>query len=497
MSESPYQHRLFRLAAAGGIVLASMTGLFCLLMPYQARTGALHLFNRSGAGVLGRGTVAESAGVHLAKGFSEIARTHGGVRFEIIETSNPQETLDAMTSGKAQFGVIPGILALREAGILGLTPLRREYAHVVVPADGPVKTFRDLAGKRVGIGTPGSVSSLLSQILFGYFNFAETSELVLDHSPDLEKEFLAGTLDAAITVYPLFSPEIERLLSTGWYRLIPVPEAEALSRYRPGLFAESLPGNLYGPDRQLPPGDAAFPAVAIDWNLVARADASPALAMALLDAAHHPGFAQGLPSETENRLSTGQSSGLPPHPAVALYETRSEGLTREEFEAGAFFIMGLVLLVLLGQYGSYRIRLALIRRQRQRILPFFERMREIGLAIANSEHPHEVQTFLQELMSLHRRAEKAWLMGRFDSDDFKNLCAIYGIYNHAASHKMRSETREYFHTSPLPVREEASHTAAETMYSREPVPEPATGRGWPFDITRDEEEEDPDQMTLF
>jgi uncharacterized protein len=497
MTEGLYRQRLLRSAAAAGMLLVALTALFSLLMPYQARSLLSHGFGRSRAGVLGSGVLAQSGRHELGDALVESVRVHGGLRLETIGTIGPLDTLESLRTGKAQFGLIPGGLDLDTTGILGLAPLHREYVHLLVPADGPILTFRHLAGKRVGTGPPGSASALLARAVFGYFDFAEKPTLITDHSSDLEKEFLAGHLDAAFTMYPLFSPAIEPLLSTGWYRLLPFPEAAGLARYRPGFLAEDLPGNLYGPDRALPPGDAPFPALAIEWGLVARSDASSAMATALLQAADDAGFIPGIAPDRPDTSRLGLVSGLPAHPAAVAYQTRIEGLTRDQFEAGAFFIMGLVLLGLLGRYAGQRLRRILAARQRQRIRPFFERLRELGLAIANTEDPRQVQTYMQELISLQRRAERAWLMSRFDTDDFKNLCVVYGIYNHAALIKLRPESGDYYRTLPVSEGEENAHSPVQSTFSGDPAPETAPGRGWPFDDNGGLEEEDPDQMTLF
>ena len=209
------------------------------------------------------------------------------------------------------------------------------------------------------------------------------------------------------------------------------------------------------------------------------------------------GFIPEISPDRPHESRLGQVSGLPAHPAAVAYQTRHEGLTRDQFEAGAFFMMGLVLLGLLGRFGGQYLRRILSARQRQRIRPFFERLRELGLAIANTEDSRQVQTFMQELISLQRRAERAWLMGRFDTNDFRNLCVIYGIYNHAALIKLRPESGDYYRTLPVSEVEEQAHAPVPHPFSGDPAPETAPGRGWPFDDNNGLEEEDPDQMTLF
>ncbi|WP_420079404.1 TAXI family TRAP transporter solute-binding subunit [Streptomyces sp. JL4002] len=129
-----------------------------------------------------------------------------GVDVELITSEGSQENLKRLATGEADFTVAtadavakyrldnkPGADLLR-----GCARLYDDYVQLVVPAGSPVQSVRDLRGKRVAIGQPGSGVRLVAERLLT----AAGIDPVLDLTPvsigldTMPAELEAGRIDA-------------------------------------------------------------------------------------------------------------------------------------------------------------------------------------------------------------------------------------------------------------------------------------------------------------
>lgn len=71
-------------------------------------------------------------------------------------------------------------------------------AQYVAPADSDIRSFRDLAGKTVGIGRPGGNAGRVTEVLFGIHGIADSvSGQAIEYGPALE-QIASGTMDATL-----------------------------------------------------------------------------------------------------------------------------------------------------------------------------------------------------------------------------------------------------------------------------------------------------------
>ncbi|MEU4121415.1 TAXI family TRAP transporter solute-binding subunit [Streptomyces virginiae] len=129
-----------------------------------------------------------------------------GVDVELVTSEGSQENLRRLATGEADFTVAtadavakyrldgkPGADLLR-----GCARLYDDYVQLVVPAGSPVQSARDLRGKRVAIGQPGSGVRLVTERLLT----AAGIDPVLDLTPvsigidTMPTELEAGRIDA-------------------------------------------------------------------------------------------------------------------------------------------------------------------------------------------------------------------------------------------------------------------------------------------------------------
>lgn len=123
-----------------------------------------------------------------------------------------------------------------------------EAIQLVVRRDSDIESVRDLKGKRVSLGEPGSGTLLITDILLGGYGLART-----DVTPFFEKvgtagdKLVAGDLDAFVTVsgYPMNA--IVQTAESVPIRLVQIlgPEADKIRKTYPFFGADVIPAGTY------------------------------------------------------------------------------------------------------------------------------------------------------------------------------------------------------------------------------------------------------------
>lgn len=365
----------------------------------------------------------ESGGYTVGARLAEQAAPMG-LKLAVTPTAGAAESLASLLREPAGFAVLqtgpPGI----PEDITALAWLTPQFAHVVVPADSSIETFRDLEGKRIAVGAAGSGDAPLAVAVFDFFQFTDPVTLLHEDTADLASAFAAGTVDAAFTLHSLFEPAMETLLGSGYYRLLPIPEAEALAAFVPGVAAVQLAPGLYGPGRTVPPMEAGpWSTLQVQSLLVAGPDAAPRAATDVLAAL----FTPGLLAETRLGPLTEADAiaGMPiaVHPAATAYYQRSASLTEAAFADGLIAMGGIALLAgvalyLLGCVGQY-----LRVRRRLHVEPVLEALADLGGAVDAADSPAALEALLQEVAVAQRKAERRWLRGELTAGQLQHVAA--------------------------------------------------------------------------
>ncbi|GHI87003.1 TAXI family TRAP transporter solute-binding subunit [Streptomyces xanthophaeus] len=136
----------------------------------------------------------------------ELGQNMPGVSVRLETSEGSQQNLQRVAAGEADFTVAtadavakyrldgkPGAQQLR-----GLARLYDDYVQLVVPAGSPVQSARDLRGKRVAVGQPGSGVRLISERLLTAAKLDPAKDLTavsigIDTMP---AELEAGRIDA-------------------------------------------------------------------------------------------------------------------------------------------------------------------------------------------------------------------------------------------------------------------------------------------------------------
>ena len=271
----------------------------------------------------------------------------------------------------------------------------------------------------------------------------------------MQRAFAEGVLDAALLLEPLLSPQIDALLSSGYFRLLPVPEAEAIARVLFGVEAEVMPGNLYGPERALPPLEAGpFPVLAVEAVLAAHTDTPPGDIAALLQ------DLLALPADSSTGLvsfALPHNAGLQGwrvHPGVTRVLEQTVPLTREALNTFGRQCAGWGLMLLAAWQLFYAWQRLQARGRRREMHEWFELVQDIGARMEVAEGPRELGRLVDDLASKQRLAERAFVTGKMDQSELLLFTTAHQV-------RLLDALGKHGHSiESIPVPQDSAHAAA-------------------------------------
>ncbi|MCA9219768.1 MAG: TAXI family TRAP transporter solute-binding subunit [Planctomycetales bacterium] len=230
---------------------------------------------------------------------------------EIITTTGSGDNRQAVLNHDSHLALLQAN-AVRGPAIAVIAPLYYEVVHVLVRRDRDIGEIKDLTGKRVVVGPPGSGSRLSARIML------EHHGLTLEHLPALGESLSQfrddSTFDAAIITIGAGSHTVQALLESSNFELIPVVDSQRLSlehaAYRPYIIKAAD----YGGAKAIP--DEGVLTVATTAFLAARADAPDILVTTALDILYSP---DSTSSNLISREFAAEWQGLALHPAARRY----------------------------------------------------------------------------------------------------------------------------------------------------------------------------------
>ncbi|MFE9749137.1 TAXI family TRAP transporter solute-binding subunit [Saccharothrix saharensis] len=148
-------------------------------------------------------------------------------------------SLDPLVDGALPSAEDPG-------GISAVGRLYDSFMQVAVPADSPVRTLADLAGRPVSFGPSESGTEFTATRLLSLLGI-EVDARRMAHA-DAAEELIAGSLDAFLALTGIPTPAIADHLHEFPLRLLDLPaEAEHLAEAYPGPYVPAtIPATTYG-----------------------------------------------------------------------------------------------------------------------------------------------------------------------------------------------------------------------------------------------------------
>jgi TRAP transporter TAXI family solute receptor len=166
------------------------------------------------------------------------------VELALVQT----DTVDFAWNATESFKPKEGEKANPLKGMAAIAVLYPEAIQVVVAADGPIKSFTDLKGKKVGVGAPGSgTEANFRQLLDAYgMKKEDVNGQYLSFSESAEA-FKDKHIEAFVVVGALPTSAIMDVATQHAIRILPIPNdimAKLTQKY-PFLAGIKIPANTY------------------------------------------------------------------------------------------------------------------------------------------------------------------------------------------------------------------------------------------------------------
>ncbi|MEU4763041.1 TAXI family TRAP transporter solute-binding subunit [Actinosynnema sp. NPDC023794] len=176
---------------------------------------------------------------------TRVVERHTGASVENVRLLREGEvhlglsSLDPLVAGALLSSEDPG-------GISAVGRLYDSFMQVAVPADSPLRTLSDLAGRTVSFGPSESGTEFTATRLLSLLGI-EVDARRMAHA-DAAEELMTGSLDAFLALTGIPTPAISDTLAAFPLRLLDLPaEAERLAEAYPGPYVPAtIPATTYG-----------------------------------------------------------------------------------------------------------------------------------------------------------------------------------------------------------------------------------------------------------
>lgn len=331
-----------------------------------------------------------------------------------LEPPTPRAAIEQLNSGDAQLALMPA-LALTELkdaarGATVLAEVGARAAHLITPADSPLRSFDMLSGTRVGIGKTGSAEDILARQLAKMVKLDPAPTYIAGHDLDLEQAFLDGEIDAALVLRAPGSPDIAALIATGYYRLLPLPANAATVWAMPGTRAATIPAQTYA-SPTVPELGSGTPTMGVPVYLMASANLSGAYVRKLAPAL------KAVLSENDTRSASSLPAGYAWHPAAVDLQRGDSAEIRQALATLPMRVTALFVLI-----GSAWLGVAVVRARKRAhhealLFDLIRRSRALEAAIVSETNAAAIADARRQLAALDEEAEAAWLEGRLGASE--------------------------------------------------------------------------------
>lgn len=233
---------------------------------------------------------AEGGAYAAVAGQYAVSLEEKGVKTTVLNTAGSVDNLRRLNSGEASMAVVQAGTAgevdtgsLRSLGAIFYEPLWVFHKTSI-----PMSDLRDVKGRRVAVGAPGSGLRALTDLLL-----PEAGVNPGDYTPvelggqAAANALLAGEADIALIVSGADPAWIAELIASPGVELLSLDRARALKRRHSFLDEVTLYAGVLDPARNLPATDVTLLAPVAE--IVVRSDLHPAIQSVLIEAAyrHH------------------------------------------------------------------------------------------------------------------------------------------------------------------------------------------------------------------
>ncbi len=262
----------------------------------------------------------------LLEALQEIAaKKEGGLRIELVPSEGPAQDIRLLEEGKVDFAAIPADSVTRPNFSL-VANLFPDTYHVIVRADSGIRSIYELEGKRMAV--PSYKTAAYRSFWFMIGQYGLNPEMMRPFPLTQKDALLAlrkGKVQGMFLMLPPGDRHIRWLAETTDVRILPIDQAEAMSRRRAALHVIRLPKGLYAGSPPLPEQDITT--AAASRMLVTRHDVDAEVVRTITSILFENRRDLSIYSHLANLISKPDfehSTILPVHEGAMNYYTRDE-----------------------------------------------------------------------------------------------------------------------------------------------------------------------------
>jgi len=390
----------------------------------------------------------------LAKQMKIVIETdHPDIRIELKPSAGSNENIKALDTGKVHLALVQndGVGGKNIRSLAGIYP---EVLHLISRTNANIRTLRNLSGKRIGIGAPGSGTAQITTSLLAFSSVSLDDNQTIDSSFSVAMEQLkAGEIDAAFFLTGLGSPTIQDALTNPTLTLsnVQIREegagADTIAKqftdgfrvHYPHVAARVIPQMAYQGRPVTPVPSLSVQAVLackkdVDEDIIGRITRTLFTQRAVLSQ-NESAFSYLDESKARVGLQFPLHEG-----AENFYQRKEPGFFAENAEVMGF----LLTLVLLGWSGADWIRNWYLQRQKNRIDTYYKAVDDIIHRLHDGTDLEEIDELERELLKIRQRASDELVHEKLAADE------SYIIYQNMLNgcQAMLVRMREKIQTSP-------------------------------------------------
>jgi TRAP-type uncharacterized transport system substrate-binding protein len=370
---------------------------------------------------------------HLGGILNAHLKAKTGYELELVYTGGVPENVAAILDPAKEIHLATVDSASDEAvnarDLLALAAIETPYFFVMVPNDSNVRDVRDLSGPvDPGVRGEGQGPTIGEKVLQYYGLLAPPSPAVTIERPagrSMVQKLDSGEATAVTrTQFLSTGGLVDTVLAEGRFRLVPIPDHEALARAIPGAAPGFIPAGAYGPGRRIP--SAPLPTLAFTSMIVARSDLPGRVVRDILETIYDPKFGRDIQHELTEE-SGRRAGALALHPAAAIYYHRNDLVTSDRLGRLSFIASAVA-----GVFATVQFVLLVRRNERKKarrglLLADLEKLRILRLAIDEAADEGQARALIAQADDLLCHAEQDAAADRLDHEGIETLRSIHGV----------------------------------------------------------------------
>jgi len=296
-----------------------------------------------------------------AEAIADKLRAQSGAKVSVIATNGDLDNRRLLQTHQADIGLLQ-VSSDDVTGLVAVTPLYDEAVQIIVRRGRSIKSITDLNGRHVVLGPPGSGTRSDAERILQTYKVkpaADDARALAGRLPpgttgrayvDLETD---RNLDAAFVTSGVLNPDVQRVMSTGRYSLLEIPNPEAFVVRYPFYKIGTVPTGLYASKPDIPAANVRV--LTVRCYLATQENASDAVVEASLKAIYAGNIRHQIPV----LVSQGEAQAWldePVHPAAQhFFDPYSNlGIVSNELQALSS-LKELIAALLTIIYVSYRL----------------------------------------------------------------------------------------------------------------------------------------------